>query len=246
MNCTGIPVGTRRTREPKPSAPPKELHAGVAVCAREGTENDDWVGTFVNRWVYDVEHRLRNELEALKESLRCEDERTRERATKEAREILGWLYRPPAPLSADEKLRKLHVATKDSNLSAEEQLTNVIRVLRSTGRPRGRPHTETAQHAIRAFSIHLATPLSWREISLKLKGPCGHVKNNPNPKERNCPHCGDAIRDAVGRLEKFLRGKGYHPDLPRRIDLEGTSIVDRRRLRNAVRNSKIPASPPWR
>ena len=41
--------------------------------------------------------------------------------------------------------------------------------------------------------------------------------------ERSCSPCGDAIRDAVGRLEKFLKSKGYHPNIPRQIDQSAAS-----------------------
>ncbi len=72
------------------------------------------------------------------------------------------------------------------------------------------------QLAIRALSLHYATPLSWREIALAVKG-CNHKRPNP---ERSCFSCGDAIRDAAGRLETFLKSIGHDLDFTRGRDLD--------------------------
>jgi hypothetical protein len=112
-------------------------------------------------------------------------------------------------------------------LSEDERLAAMLRTGRSTGRRRGRPRNETSQHAIEAFTWYLATPLSWHEIAVKVKG-CKHPR--PNPKQRSCRPCGDAIRDAVGRPEKFLKSKGYHPNLPRRVELGRMSPTGLKRL----------------
>ena len=154
-----------------------------------------------NRWMYDIQHRLENELDALKDDLRSYDPKISEIAAREAVEILAWMLPPNAPLTADEKINKVLRAISDEKTSGEEKVAISRRVMRSTGRPRGRPRTETAQHAISALTLHFSTSLSWREIALKVKG-CNHKRPNL---ERSCSPCGDAIRDAVGRLEKFLK-----------------------------------------
>jgi hypothetical protein len=182
---------------------------------------------FIDKWVYDIGHMLWYQLEALKDLLDSEDKHTREHAAKEIHDILGWLYEPPGPLYPEERLRRTRDTSNDESMSVQDRLAAVRRVARSSGRPRGRPRTETAQHAIRALYLHLATPLSWREIALTVKG-CNHRR--PNPAQRSCVACGDAIRDAVGRFERFLRDKGYHPEFPRRVELDRMSPTDLKRL----------------
>jgi len=192
------------------------------------------IDSFIDKWLYDIDHTLRIQLEALRDQLDSQDQHTREYAANQVREILDWLYQPPGPLPDDEKWRRTRDALHDESKSLKERLAAARRVARSTGRPRGRPRTDTAQHAIRALSLHLATDLSWRKIALIVKGcehyPQGRKHYRPNPKELSCIACGDAIRDAVGRLEKFLRTKGYHPEFPRRVDLDRMSHADFKRL----------------
>jgi hypothetical protein len=188
---------------------------------------EDDVTTFINRCVYDVDRILRSALDALRDDLCSEDKDTAGRATKDATEILDWLYPATPAISVQERLKKAKDAINNQALSETEQLVALRRAARSTGRPRGRPRTETAQDAIRAFSMHLATPLSWREIALRVKG-CNHKR--PSPLQRSCPACGDAIRDAAGRLEKFLLSKGYYSGVPRRLELEPASHTASSRL----------------
>jgi hypothetical protein len=171
----------------------------------------------LDRWVYDVERILRNALDVLSDDLSSEDVQTAELAAAGASEILDWLYPPPQPLSAQERLKRATNAINSTPLLESERIAALQRIARSSGCRRGRPRTETSQHAIRAFTLHLATPLSWREIALRVKG-CNHKRRDPQ--RRSCVHCGDAIRDAAGRLEKFLRTKGYWSDFPRRMELE--------------------------
>lgn len=176
----------------------------------------------VNRWVYDVERILKRALQDAVDRLRSCDEKTAELAEQDIAEILDWLLPPPKPISKEAKLQKIKELCSDSTILTEKKTALIEKVLHSTGRPKGRPRTETAQHAIQAYSLHLATPLSWREIALKVIG-CRHDRPNP---ERSCICCGDAIRDAVGRLENFLKRKGYHPNLPRRIDLDNNAASE--------------------
>jgi len=172
-------------------------------------------------WSYDVTRILLDRLSGLSEDLDSDDKPTRDHAAQEAEQILGWLLPPPDPLTTAEKWRKIDSISRDDPRS----LQALSQLARSTGRPRGRPRTDTSQHAIRAYSLHLGTSLSWRQIALKVKG-CNHKRPNL---ERSCAPCGDAIRDAVGRLEKFLKSKGYHPTLPRRVELDPGSLLTSRR-----------------
>jgi hypothetical protein len=176
------------------------------------------IDKFVDSWIYDVEAVLRRELENLKDQLASEDVTSRRQAESDASAILDWLYLPVPPSSPGDRLKKAQDVTRDSTLTEAERYSKALRTLRSSGRQRGRPRDQTSQHAIRAYTLHLTTGMSWREIALTVKG-CKHKR--PNQSERSCEHCGDSIRDAVGRLERFLKAKGYHPNVPRRIDLTG-------------------------
>ncbi len=164
---------------------------------------------FTNHWVYDIRRSLERHLDTLKDDLASDDKSTRELAENEASEILDWLYLPPPPLSDEERGRLFMEVNQDASLSSDQKATALRRLLHPTGRKRGRPRTETAQHAIRALSMHLAG-LDWRVIALEVRG-CNHFDRTT---ERSCHCCGDAIRDAAGRLEKYLRNKGYYPDFP--------------------------------
>src|SRR2546430_434308 len=116
---------------------------------------EDDVSTFLNRLVYDVDRILRSALDALRDDLESENEDTAGRATKDAEEILDWLYPPTPEMSAKELLKRAADAMNNQELSEAEQMDALRRAARSTGRPRGRPRTETAQHAISALSMHL-------------------------------------------------------------------------------------------
>jgi hypothetical protein len=173
------------------------------------------VDEFIDRTLFDVQHRLRIELDGLRNDLLSEDSRTRNDAKREVSAILSWLLPPAGPISLEQKLRRSQDALADENMSIQDRLDLLKRIARSTGRPRGRPRTDTAQQAICAFSLRLATALSWREIALRVKG-CNHKR--PYPEQRSCKCCGDAIRDAVGRLDNFLRSRGH--EFVRRVELE--------------------------
>jgi hypothetical protein len=171
---------------------------------------------FASRWVYDTRRVLERHLEGLKDDLASDDDGIREKASEQAIQILDWLHPPLPPPSNAERLQGVQAVIADETLSATEKLAAVQRAGRSTGRRRGRPRTETAQLAIRALSLHYATPMSWREIALAVKG-CKHKRPNP---ERSCHACGDAIRDAAGRLESFLISIGHDLDFTRGRDLD--------------------------
>lgn len=184
---------------------------------------------FYNRWLYDIESKLRGHLESLKDDLRSDDEDTRKLATEEADEILNWLYLPPKPLSEADQLQRMEDAFKDGKMSAKEKVAAVRRAGRSTGRAKGRPRDETSRLAIRALGLHLATGMSWREIAMRLKG-CDHERPLPawqKPRKRNpalsCDDCGDAMRVAVYRLRNFLKQLGFEEDVPLGTDLDEQS-----------------------
>jgi hypothetical protein len=167
----------------------------------------DPTAEFIHQWLLDIEGILKRHRENLKDDLWSDDERTRKQADRTLDEVCEWLE-PPLPQPTDEQ----KVATAlgilgDETVSPTIRLKPVSRLIRSGGRGRGRPRTETAQLAIRALSLHYATSSSWREIALKLRG-CKHARPN---RDRSCKFCGDSIRDAAGRLEKFLQSIGYNP-----------------------------------
>lgn len=94
-------------------------------------------------------------------------------------------------------------------------------------RGKGRPRDESSQHAIRSLTLHLATPSSWREIALIVRG-CNHKR--PRPTERSCKACGEAIRQSAFRLQTFLKSKGLMPDIPRRAELDRMTRAELERL----------------
>lgn len=177
----------------------------------------DDLDRFIDHWVYEIDGVLRRQLDSLKDDLRSEDQQVQKRAESEADEILNWLLHAPAPLTDAEQLHRVEQIIADERLSTSGRRTAAMRALRSTGRRRGRPRDETSQQAIRALTLHLATGKSWREIALEVRG-CSHKR--PHPTERSCAPCGDAIRDAAGRLDSFLKRMGYHPNVPRRIEIQ--------------------------
>ena len=181
---------------------------------------------FINRWLYDIQRVLENRLDMLKDDLRSEDERTAEQAGNEAHKILNWLYRPSPPLSQEEQLSRVAAVVANDKLSAEQRLAAVLRASRSTRDRKGRPRDETSQLAIRALSLHNATRLSWREIALAVRG-CKHQRPNP---ERSCIACGESIRQAARRLQKFLVSIGYNSNFPRGLDLDKASQLELGRL----------------
>ena len=192
---------------------------------------------FVNRWLYNIELILRDRLESLKYDLRSDDENTSGCATKEAGQILDWLLPPLPSLSKAEQLRRVETAFKDKKRSVEDRLAATRRAALSTGRSRGRPRNETSQQAIRALGLHFATPLSWREIALEIRG-CNHDRPNP---ERSCEPCGAAMRDAATRLESFLKTIGSDLTFPRGKELDEKSRLEQVRLWRI--EHKLPHTP---
>jgi hypothetical protein len=164
-------------------------------------------------FLYDVGRFLRSELEALKDDLCSENDEARKLAEEKVSKICDWLFEPLPSVSKQQRHEWILQAARDEALSPAEQVEAIRRATSSTGRRRGRPRTDTSQQAILALSLHYATKLSWREIALTVKG-CTHLKGRPNL-ERSCPSCGDAIRDAAGRLEKFLISLGFSPETER-------------------------------
>jgi hypothetical protein len=160
---------------------------------------------------YDVSRFLGSELDALKEDLSSEDDETQKLAQEKAIKICDWLFEPLPPVSKQEREEWILQTSKNEALSPAEKVKAISRAVRATGRRRGRPLTDTRQHAILALSLFYATKLSWRKIALIVKG-CNHRRPNL---ERSCESCGDAIRDAAGRLETFLKSLGFSPETER-------------------------------
>lgn len=181
----------------------------------------------LDEWVYNVKGTLEKALDNLKDDLMSDDESTSETAANEASAILDWLCLSTPSLSDEERMRRAGDVIKNTFLSKSEQLAALQRITHSTGRRRGRPRTETCQYAIRALTLHLATARSWREIALEITG-CKHRR--PNPEERSCVPCGNSIRAAAIRLEKFLSSKSLLPRAPRRLELDKMSSSEIERV----------------
>ncbi len=172
------------------------------------------VDAFVDDWVYNIGRVLTRRVESLKDDLRSDTKRTMRRASNEIQGIFAWLE-PPLPVLTDAaRLRRIEELAVCGELSEVELRKAILDIVRAPRRARGRPRTDTAQHAIRAYSMHLKTRLTWREIA-KAVMRCEHRYSDA---KRSCPECADALRDAVGRLEKFLQRNGLHPGIPRRMD----------------------------
>jgi hypothetical protein len=122
---------------------------------------------------------------------------------------------------------------RDDSLTTAEKIAQVDAILHPK-RKRGRPRTETVQIAIRALSMHRkgqglrevkkkghkrrlvpTEKMDWRTIAMKLIG-CKHVGNTVT---RSCVPCGDAIAQAVRRLERTLKEIG---ELPEKVGLPRT------------------------
>lgn len=164
-------------------------------------------------------------LDKLKDDLYSEDVRTTKKAEREIPSILDWLYGPMPKVSDADKKKKIQEAL---NIADDlESMSAIRRITRSTGRQRGRPRDESSQHAVLAITMHLATRSSWREIALEIVG-CNH--HRPNHKERACHHCGEKLRKAAERLDKFLKRNGLYPNFPGQKDLDRLSLAQLRRL----------------
>lgn len=161
---------------------------------------------FIDKWCNDIQGVLERRLNALRyDLLESDDETSRTKARKDIAEISRWLDLP----------------TK-------------------AARGRGRPRTR-GKDAIHALTLYLRTNKSWRRIAFEVCG-CTHVcpqcrrrKGKPlegglkkGPRcskcdmlirtkpevEQSCHPCGEAIRDAVEHLIKFLTKQGvYIPPL---------------------------------
>lgn len=175
------------------------------------------VDALIYTWLHDIQRWLMNCLDNLKDDLGSDDAAINARARTEAEQIMAWLFPPPPPLSAQERLRRAAAAAADPTLTEEQKQLAACRATRSTGRKRGRPRNETSQLAVRALTLFYAKGFqpgqshnhggTWREIARQIK-PCNHEGRNEH---RSCRACGDAVRDAAGRLEDFLISIGYRP-----------------------------------
>ncbi len=175
---------------------------------------------FLYTWAYNIERVLARQLDALQYDLDSSDEQLRERAEREIPEFRSWLDPP-------------------------------VKGKRGRGRPRTR-----ANDAIRALTLHVSTTKSWRQIAMEVYGcehactKCGRRKGKPfeggrkigpccptcsgslirtkPDNERSCFACGDAVREAVGKLVKFLKRKRLY--LPPLKDLERMSPAELQQL----------------
>jgi hypothetical protein len=170
----------------------------------------DEILQFINGWVYNVDAYLRRNLDSLKDDLASDDEGVKKNADKQAENIFCWIAPPLPPLPASARIERAEAALSNESTTAEEKIAAAQRVMRSTGRSRGRPRDETSQYAVKALALHYATQLSWRQIALEIKG-CNHSLHRPNV-NLACEPCGEAVRAASQRLEKFLKSTGFDID----------------------------------
>ena len=63
------------------------------------------VDALIYSWLHDIHRWLMNSLDNLKDDLGSDDAAINARATKEAQQIMDWLFPPPPPLSAQERAR---------------------------------------------------------------------------------------------------------------------------------------------
>ena len=171
----------------------------------------DPVETLLDRWVYDIDGLLLRRLQSLVEDRHSGDAETRRRAAKQMEQLFEWRGPPLSYLTDRERLQRIGELSSEEKLSPAEKLAEIRSVLIAPRRRPGRPRTDGPE-AIQALTLHLKMPLTWCEIAKQVKG-CEHPHSD---KERSCPECGDAIRDAVGQLEKFLCRIGLYPDIDRR------------------------------
>jgi len=171
----------------------------------------DPVETLLDRWVYDIDRLMERRLQSLAVDCYSGDRATRTRAAKQMEEIFKW-KEPQLPyLTERARLQRIGELISDDNLSPEGQLAEIRSVIIAPRRAPGRPQTD-GQQAVRALSLYLMEPLTWREIAKQVKG-CEHYGSD---KERSCEECSEALRDLVGRFEKSLRRMGLHPEIQRR------------------------------
>jgi hypothetical protein len=171
------------------------------------------IDELIFRFVYNIDAILKSQLEMLRYDLASDDDDARRAAEEKFDKIGDWIFDPLPPLSQKEREQRAIEISQDQSLSPLERLNAARRALSSTGRRRGRPRNDATPHAIRALTMHYATQLSWRHIAFEIRG-CKHEHKNKRP-GRSCPACGDAIRDAAGRLDLFLKNLGHTVDVPR-------------------------------
>jgi len=137
----------------------------------------------LDNWVHNFRRALATERDALVDDLLSDDAVTRQDARNEIEEILDWLE-PPLKLSpADDEQTAVEVALLQAGVPAARARSIALKAAPSINRKSGRPRTN-GPYAIRAFTEHMKTAKTWREITLKLKGPCEH----------RCSTCRDADR----------------------------------------------------
>jgi hypothetical protein len=166
---------------------------------------------FVINWS-NIESKLRRRLTYLRENdLVSDDMSTVRRAERQVKIIEAWLDPPRPRPTDDEKITILRNILANESIPASERVREVGRLSRSSGRGRGRPRTETSQHALDALTLHRLTSATWAEIAFRVKG-CPHKGAG---KDASCNSCADAMRDAAKRLESDMKIIGFDFDFPR-------------------------------
>jgi hypothetical protein len=147
------------------------------------------VDALFDQFVYNIRGKLESALYAAAEEGSPE-------SIAEAEKILSFLY-GASSFTDDERCQRAAEIFRDANLSPKERKAAMQRALKASGGRSGRPK-EKGQDAINAFTIHLRTDRSWREITLEIQGSCESRKC-----EYFCPECGDVKRKRdKGRLDR--------------------------------------------
>jgi hypothetical protein len=125
----------------------------------------------LNSFVYNIERRMMDVLDGLKDDLCAEDESFRRGAHHRALEYCDWLFGPPTPASKEERQSAIEKALLGTGIPAAQARSIAKQGSKVTGRTSGAPRT-TGRQAIRALTLHLTTSKSYREIALTIKGRC--------------------------------------------------------------------------
>jgi plasmid stabilization system protein ParE len=173
---------------------------------------------FVEHWLYDIERILKSRQNELRENLPSADKEAAKRAMSEIEKIESWLKPSTESEAAKEKLQRIRAVLEDGSDSPEKRLQAIHDLSRSARKTRGRPRDKTGPYAIRALTLSLATDKSWRQIALEVKG-C----DDPHPEGLSCEKCKEAVRNAVNRLQEFLRRIGGNPKFPSHKELSRMS-----------------------
>lgn len=159
---------------------------------------------FIYDNLYDIANVLRKHRSGVLDDLQyTTDEDERRNILTEVAKIDGWLTPLDKRDACEQALAKIRIVLEDRNISPENAWKRVQRLATSSGARVGRPRNGVGLHAIRALTIKRSTNKPWSEIALELRG-CKHR----HPPGRSCDRCKEALRNAVSRLQQFLRRTG--------------------------------------